>query len=663
MEFVGRVDHQIKVRGYRIEPAEVETALLEYPEVKQAVVVARKDAPGHKRLAAYCVPRRSCAPSPNELSSFLKDRLPAYMVPSVFVLLEVLPRTPAGKLDRSALPPPPSSLAPPHPLVPPRTGIEQRLQQLWQQVLHASRVGIRQNFFDLGGDSLLAIQLLSRVREQFSADLPLSTLFEGQTIENMATALASKAALPDPPDRLRPDAPEGDRPVSFIQEQLWFLHELDPQSDAYHIPLAFNLKGRLDIRALENALDQVVARHEVLRTAFRYSEGKLVQAVAPRLHLPLSLFKAGRSALQPLLQAEIRRPFDLSQGPLFRATLVRLHERDHVLLLVMHHSISDGWSLSILLDELQQYYNALASGSPAPALPQLSWQYADYARWQRRVMQGPQLEEQLTYWRQKLAAAPEQIQLPADRAEAAASEARADRCFLELPARTVKAAKAFAQRHRATPFMLLLGALGMALRKWTGQTDLVIGTVVAGRNRREFENLIGCFMNFLPLRLRLPETQSPGEILRDVKSVVLDAQMHQDCPFERIVAATNPKRTGTRNPLYNVGLLWHNYPERMDFSRTALRATRIPVWGQRALLDLRFEAEPAGKAWMLACEYDTRLFTRQTVAGLLSSFSRCFKLVIQTPLTHSPDGNCSGPHRPRWLNRLWRPGRAVRLPK
>lgn len=692
LEFAGRVDDQVKIRGFRIEPGEVEAALRACPAIKDAVVVAREDKPGHKRLVAYVVPRQGQSPSVTELRRFGRGRLPVYMVPAVFVSIGALPITAAGKVDRRALPRPDEArpqLGQPWQAA--RTRAEAELSAIWQEVLRVRKVGVRDNFFELGGDSLLALQVLTRIRERLGVELSLSTFFAAPTVSGVAEAVdgAGAEARMEPGSAPSAARREGKPPASLVQEQLFFLHELDPQSDAYHMAWAGRIRGKLELEALCSALNQVVARHEALRTCFGYEAGRLCQHIALSLRVPLEVVSLAHlprrdhaAEFQRRLGLEIRRPFNLTKAPLLRVVVFRFNAREHALALVMHHSIADGWSLGILFREWQQVYAARASGSPVPALPELTLQYADFAHWQRGLVQGGLLTHHLNFWEQTLDGAPRAVRWPireVEKEESKGAGSMAERSAIAIPTRTVSRAGKVLRRRRVTPFMALLGALALSLHKWAGQTDLVIGTVVAGRNRREFENLIGCFMNFLPLRLRLRTHGSAEELLNQVRQTVFDAQSHQDCPFEQIAglarvargAACGPGETAaptrgdsTRNPLFNVALLWHNYPAG-TFAPPGLRVEPVAIPARSPLLDMRFEAEPVGAEWRVSCEYDSALFDRSAIARLMKIFEGAFTVLVHEPQTTLKDFTATElgfEQRPRrvWLPWLGRDNRSAR---
>lgn len=625
LDFVGRADEQVKIRGFRIEPGEVERALLDCPEVMDVAVLAREDGAGRKRLVAYYAPRPERKVSSDQIRRFLESKLPAYMIPSAFVALKALPLSPTGKIDRCALPlqvdvGEVSSYA----ML--RTSIEEQLASIWRDVLSVKQVGVEDDFFALGGDSLLVMQIFSRVRELLHTELSWTKFFEEPTIAAVARTVEADAqeSQARATDSLIPVPRERRLTVSFVQERLWFLQQLQPETDAYNMAFALKLLGHLDTVALETALNLIVRRHEVMRTRLPCDAGELRQEIAPELQVQLEITdfshmpqRLRKFELYRKLKCAIRKPFDLGRLPLLRANLFRVQGKEHILLMVIHHAISDGWSLRILSEELAEVYRAIAAGQPSPHLPALPLAYADYAAWQRAAFREHGFERDLEYWKQKLSGAPDRIVFPTSQFRIPQPQDAAARACTKVPKRLIHAIERFAQELRATPFIVLVTALALALRDITGQKDLVIGTVVAGRTRQEFEQVLGCFMNFLPLRIQLGQDTPNADVLREVRLTVIESQAHQECPFEKIVTALNPKREQNRNPLYNVALLWHNYPSRHN-DWGDLKAESIPLFQQTALLDLRFEAEPSGSEWSIACEYKTALFKEEDIDDLLA---------------------------------------------
>jgi amino acid adenylation domain-containing protein len=552
LDLLGRVDQQVKLRGFRIEPGEIESVLASHPEVASAVVVAREDVPGDKRLVAYVVPVSTDAPEIPGLTAFLERRLPAYMVPAAFVFLPELPLNANGKVDRRALPAPGLTAAGAD-FVPPETLLEREVAAVWQRVLGVERVGLRDNFWELGGHSLLATRVLARIEAAFGVEMPLQLLFTAPTLGGFAALLAERT-----PSALSPilrRAPSGPAPLSFAQERLWLLDRLEPGGTAYNIPSWHRLRGRLDAAALELAAAGIVRRHEALRTTFTERDGEPVQVIAPTagFRLPvvdLSALPEGARRHEARLAAAAR-PFDLERGPLFRAALVRLAAEEHVLVLDMHHIVADGWSFGVLFRELAELYGALCAGGE-PSLPELPIQYADFAVWQRERLRGGVLEEQLSYWRGRLDGAAPVLDLPLDRVRPAVQGHRGRGAGRDLPPALVARLRELSRSEGVTPFMTLLAVFQLLLSRLAGQDDVVVGSPSAGRGRHEVEGLIGLFLNTLVLRTDLGGDPALRELLGRVRETVLGAYRHQETPFERLLEELQPERQLSRTPLFQV---------------------------------------------------------------------------------------------------------------
>ena len=648
LEFLGRIDHQVKLRGFRIELGEIESVLRKHTGLQDSVVIVREDRPGDKRLAAYVVRKPDADVDADDLRGFTRESLPEYMVPPAFVFLDSLPLTPNGKVDRKALPAPElDRVASGAEFAEPASGTSLQLAAIWREVLGIQRIGSGDNFFELGGHSLLAIQVISRVRDTFNVEPPLNALFDAPTIQDFAQRLdrgewtQDKAAIP----AIKP-VPRNQRlPLSSVQERLWFLDQVSPGGHAYNVPLALRLKGMLDTVALQRALDAVLHRHEALRTSFVNENGELSQVIAPPGGLELRADNLEiipaverEEKLQARLNAAAQLPFDMARGPLIRVKLGRLSATDHVLSVVMHHAVSDGWSQAIFFRDLESFYHAFTANQSAPQMPHLPVQYADFAHWQREWLQKATLEKGLAYWKGKLEGAPGAVDLPADGAAVSvdSSSGKAKRLMETFPPATAEALATFSHRENVTPFMVLMTALALTFEKWAAQQDLVIGTVVAGRTRRELEHVIGCFMNFLPIRTQLNSNETAQALLAKVKSTILEAQAHQDCPFEKIVEAVNPERRQNQNPLYNVALLLQNFPEQF-FTHKDLEVTLMHPDVEAAQLDLRFEAEFKGQQLLIVCEYRTALFTATTIERLLASYRVVLEKLLNYPMAKISD--------------------------
>ncbi|MEV6869097.1 condensation domain-containing protein, partial [Streptosporangium subroseum] len=522
LEFLGRVDEQVKVRGHRVEPGEIEAALLTHPEIAAAVVTAHDDDNGDRRLVAYLVAAdvTEGIPPAGELRTFLRASLPDYLVPAVFLELAALPLSPSGKIDRTALPAPDSTrpdLA--ADFLAPRTATEEVLAGIWADVLGLDRVGVGDGFFELGGHSLLATQVVSRVRAAFDVEVPLGALFDHPSVAELAPLIDGSAW-----DTLAPPiVPVGrDRPLplSFAQQRLWFLDQLEPGSLEYNVPLALRLTGPLDAAALSAALDAIVERHEVLRTRLVPVEGVAYQVIDPPAGLGLGVVDLtgepdGMVRAQEMVAADAVAPFDLAVGPLFRGRLIRLGSDDHVLSLCLHHVVSDEWSANVLRRELSALYGAFSRGEASPLSP-LAVQYGDFAVWQRDWLQGEVLEGQLGYWRERLGGA-SVLELPTDRPRPAVRSSTGASVPLEVPEATVAGLRAVTRETGATMFMTLLSAFTVLLGKYSGQDDVVVGTPIANRNRGEVEDLIGYFVNTLVLRTDLSGDPTFAEVVGRVR--------------------------------------------------------------------------------------------------------------------------------------------------
>ncbi|MBA3947501.1 MAG: amino acid adenylation domain-containing protein, partial [Herpetosiphonaceae bacterium] len=635
VEYLGRLDHQVKLRGFRIELGEIETLLLAHPNVQACVVVAREDRPGDQRLVAYVVtqPGQSLIDE-QALREWLQTTLPEYMLPSAFVVLDQLPLTPNGKLDRRALPAP-AETAPAASFVAPRTPLEQQLANMWGEVLDRSPIGVTDNFFALGGHSLLATQLVQRLRTALKVEVPLRALFEHPTIAALAAHLALLHTLTLEPS-LQPVPRDGVLPLSFAQQRLWFLDQLEPGTATYTIPAALRLHGQLDDAALEHSFTTLVARHEVLRTTFPLVDGQPVQYIAPPAPCPISRVdlqavpaEQREAEAHRLAQVEIQRPFDLAQGPLIRIALLRLSSDDHVLVLALHHSISDGWSTSVLVRELAIAYLAFHQGQ-VPELPPLPIQYADYAVWQRGWLTGAVRDQQLAYWQQQLRGPLPVLDLPTDHPRPPIQTFHGATVTLMLPPALATALSQFSQEAEATLFMTLLAAFQTLLYRYTGQTDLLIGSPIAGRTRAETEGLIGFFVNTLVLRTDLGGNPPFRELLARTRDTALQAYDHQDLPFEMVVEAVQPARDLSRSPLFQVMLVLQNLPP-ATLELPQLQLTSLQLETGVAKFDLTLGMVDSLTGLEATLEYNTELFEAATMERLLTHFHTLLDGIVADP--------------------------------
>ncbi len=641
MEFLGRLDHQVKIRGYRIELGEISSVLGRHPGVLQNVVLAREDVPGDKRLVAYVVPERDRVLDAEELRATLRERLPEYMVPVAFVFLDGLPVTANGKLDRRALPVPESlQRAEEGSYAAPRTPIEELLAGVWAEVLSVPRVGAQDDFFQLGGHSILATQLVARVRQILGVDLPLRELFEEPTLAGLArrleTMLQAGQGMAVPPIERLPR--EGELPLSFAQQRLWLIDQLQPGSPAYNISAALRLAGDLDVRALALSLTEMVRRHETLRTTFAAVDGRPFQVIAPPAPVQPPLIDltgldsrvAGVEASR-LVAFEARLPFDLARGPMLRVALVRTGAAEHIAVFNLHHIVSDGWSMGVLVREVVALYSAFTSGRDH-SLPELPVQYVDFARWQRGWLAGEVLETQLSYWRRQLADTPPVVDLPTDRPRPAVQSMRGATCAHLLPAELMPALRALGHEVGATLFMTLLAAFDTLVHRSTGQRDLSVGSPIAGRTHPELEGLIGMFVNTLVLRTDLSGDPSFTELVRRVREVSLQAHAHQHLPFERLVEELEVERDLGRAPLFQLMFVLQNAPS-TELQLPGLRLSGLPMENETAKFDLWFSAEELGGTLRILLEYSTDLFDAPTIDRFLNRFERLVRSAVAAPET------------------------------
>ncbi|MCA1566176.1 MAG: amino acid adenylation domain-containing protein [Acidobacteria bacterium] len=638
VEPLGRADHQVKIRGFRIELGEVEAVLGLHEGVREAVVIAREDTAGERRLVAYIVGEGVAAPASNELREFLKERLPDYMVPTAFVSIDALPLTPNKKVDRSALPAPAQAQgAKEASHVAARTPNEERLAGIWSQVLKQARVGIHDNFFELGGHSLLAIRLIARIRDEFNVELPLRDVFQSPTVAELVTRIEEMrktkplARVTSP----QPVARDGALSLSFAQQRLWFVDQLDPGSPAYNIFAAVRLEGHFDAPALERSLNEIFRRHETLRTSFKVLDEEPLQAITPNLKISLQLIdlnempEAGRDAeVARQAEEESRQPFELTSAPLMRVKLLRLGEGEHVLLLTMHHIISDGWSVGVLLREMATLYEAFSNGRPSP-LAELPMQYADFAHWQRERLRGEVLEAQLSYWRQQLEGAPSLMPLPTDMPRPPVQSFRGARRFRQFDSEIYEALKSLSLSEGVTIFTTLLAAFKTLLHRYVGQDDLVVGSPIAGRHLVETEGLIGFFANTLVLRSDLSGNPTFLELLGRVRETTLSAYAHQDMPFDKLVEVLQPKRHASYTPLFQVSFSLQTATEVLEVPGLSMR--RLTVDNSTSVFDLGLNMKETDQGLSGTMEYSTDLFNPDTINRMLDAFETLLGNIVANP--------------------------------
>ncbi len=635
--FLGRVDFQVKIRGFRIELGEIERALLAHPQVDEAVVRALDDPVGGKRLAAYYRPTDSTLDTA-ALRSFLAEQAPDYMIPAAFTPLAAFPRTASGKLDLRALPAPTFSE---QAYEPPTTATEGALAEIWREAFDQERIGAADHFFRLGGHSLMATRVVSRVRAAFHVDLPLKTVFEHPVLRDLARAIETlkPAATAESSIVRLPRRADGSlqAPLSFAQERLWFLDRLEPEAANYNIPFAARVRGALDIAALQRSLDGLVHRHEALRTRFAESGGEPVQIVDPVRPAPAALVDLsglpearGEATLAALASADADRPFSLTADALFRATLYRRASDDHVLLINMHHIVSDGWSTDLMLRELAADYRAALAHEPSrldgPAL-----QYADFTQWQRTRLQDEALERQLDFWAERLAGAPPLLELPWDRPRPATQTQRGGLYECALPAEAAGALKTLAHDQRATPFMAGAALFAALLSRYARQADLCLGTPVANRDRAELEPMFGFFVNTLTLRFDLSGEPSLRELLRRTKAMAEDAFAHQDTPFERVVDRVQPERRLDRTPLFQAAFAFDAADADTTPELPGLAFEPFALGSTTAKFDVMLELTAGADGFRGAWEYNADLFDRTSIARMAAGFQCLLQAALAEP--------------------------------
>ena len=625
LEFLGRIDHQVKIRGFRIELGEIELALARHAAVREAVVLAREDVPGDKRLVAYVVPQGELP----DLKDFLRQTLPDYMIPAAFVELEALPVTPNGKLDRRALPAPSWNQGEAGEEAAPRTPTEITLAALWREILGVERVGVHDSFFDLGGHSLLATRLVARLRETFHVEMPLRVIFQASALDEMAAALdaallagGAQGTLRE--SSIRPVPRGGLLPLSFPQQRLWLVERLTSGGSAYHIPYALRLRGPLDVAVLESGLGALIERHEVLRTRFVERDGQPWQEILPPAPVSLRIEDASEADLERLAKEEAARPFDLAAAPPIRARLLRLGTEEHVLLLTLHHIASDGWSEAILFDEL----SALC-GDGSARLPELPVQYADYAAWQR-AWPEELLAGRLSYWTSQLAGVAA-LELPTDRPRPPVQTFRGASVPVSVPPAVAAPLRALAREHGATLFMLLLAAWQTLLHRITGQDDVVVGSPVANREQPELRGLVGFFVNLLPLRADFSTSPTFAELLSQVRNMAVGAYDHADVPFERLVDELHAERDLSRHPVFQTLFVLEDGQPR-SLRLPGVETTRLAVEGEVAKFDLGLGlADREDEGFAGEIEYNADLFDRGTVERFAGHLGKLLSEVAVRP--------------------------------
>jgi amino acid adenylation domain-containing protein len=637
LEHLGRCDFQVKIRGLLVDTAEVEAVLQSHEAVSAALAHAWDDGAAGKRLVAYVVPSAGCAVDPAALRGFLQGRLASHLIPSAFVALDTLPMLSSGKVDRRALPAPPRTragfLGAP---APPVTSTETRLAELWSRVLRLEQVGVEDDFLELGGDSLLASQVISRVGQWFGVDLPVRTLLEVPTVRRLAARIDAEALhggeAGSVNGRISRAADTGRYTPSYGQQRLWFLQSLEPLGTAYNAPKTYRLRGQLDLGALRDSFSYLSARHLALRTTYRLDGEALVAVVEPPqpVELPvvdLQEVPEPEVRLAALLAEEARRPFDLARGPVLRAAVYRLSPTEHVLTYVTHHIATDAWSTAVLSREIGTAYAALASGAP-PGLPELPIQYADFAAWQQESARSG--ASQIAYWKSRLAGPPPPLELQVDRPRSLGPDEEGDECTVALDGAAARGLRTLAASTQTTPFMVLLAAFALVLGRWAGTEDLVIGAPIADRRQPETQSLIGFFLNNLALRVDLAGDPTFAELLARVRTGALEAYEHQDVPFERLVEELQPPRHPDRHPLFDVMLNFYNAAS-SELQLGGLEVEQLRDEALRVKLDLLLYARYRGEELRLRLVFRKALFAAERMELLLQQLRGVLEQAVRDP--------------------------------
>ncbi|WP_392534069.1 amino acid adenylation domain-containing protein [Nostoc sp. C117] len=644
IEFLGRVDNQVKIRGFRIELDEIEKLLIQQPNVNQVAVIAREDIPGDKRLVAYIVPNQKLDAIATTLKRFLQEKLPNYMVPAVFVILDSLPLTPNGKVDRQNLPA--GDRTRPdleETFIAPRNSTEATLFSIWAELLGLEQIGIDDNFFNLGGHSLIAAQMLSRIREGFQVELFFHHIFANPTIAGLAGVIEQQSHLKQELQRpaMQPISRSGYLPASFAQERVYFIQEVAPESTAYQAQVTLRFTGKLDVAALEQCLNEIVRRHEIFRTTFPAIDGRLFQVIHPAETIRLTVVdlqtfpeSEQEAEIQRLFNAEVQKPFYLDQLPLVRWLLLKLSDQDHLLIHIEHHMVHDGWSFNnVFLNEFVELYQAFCLGNLSP-LSELTFQFADYAHWQREWVKSQEAEAQLAYWQQKLSGSPPLLELPSDRPRPAEQTYNGAQVRVELPISLCESLRVLSRQEGITLFMTTLATFLVILHRYTGQDDLCVGTAVANRRMRETEKLIGMIVNNLVLRTDLSGNPTFRELLDRVRQVSLEAFANEDLPFDKVVEVLKPIRNLSYNPLFQVMFSFHDSP-RPDLTLPELNiTTNVALSNQSTKFDLDVVLIPhhdGEKGISVIWEYNTDLFDAPTIQQMAEQYQTLLEGIVVNP--------------------------------
>ena len=636
VEHLGRLDNQVKVRGFRIELGEIENNLMEHPAIQTGAVIVREDSPGDVRLVGYVVTHAEQEVTEGELRTHLRDSLPEYMIPQHVLELDSLPMTANGKIDRNALPAPfEVSGQSTEDYTVPSNETEQILAKIWQDVLHVNQISVHDNFFDLGGHSLLGTWVMAKVKKELDRDVSLSFLFEAPTIAQLALLLDSENQVAENLLQIKPRLTDEKAVISLTQQRLWYLDQLDLDSLVYNLPAAFRIKGDLDLPALQRSFVALVKRHESLKTIFEWQGDTPIPVINSSFELDIPMVDvqglANENEFQKLLQQEANKSFSLNEGPLWNIKLYQLGEQEHVLFFMPHHIIFDGWSFDVFIDELSQLYSAYSSGEESPLLD-LPFQYADYASWHRQWMQGDELKRQLQYWKNQLAGQLPVLDMPTDFPRPAVQTYHGTGEVIALSSKEVAILSNLARENGVTLYMLILTVYTVLLNKYTGQEDIIIGSPISGRDRPGVDKLIGYFVNTLVLRIKLDETQNFETLLKKVREICLGAFSHQDTPFEQLVEELDIDRDLSRNPVYQTLFMFQDVRNR-SMKLGELDLEQVNVNRPGVATDLDMWVKQTQDELLLGMEYNTDLFSAESIQALLKHLQKLLKNISENPKT------------------------------
>nr|WP_234410603.1 non-ribosomal peptide synthetase [Caldalkalibacillus mannanilyticus] len=619
LEYIGRIDHQVKIRGFRIELGEVEAQLLKLESIREAIVLAREDQAGQKDLCAYFTAEREWSVS--DLRASLSQELPTYMIPSYFVQLEQMPLTSNGKVDRKALPAPTANLATRTEYVEPRSEMEQNLVQIWEEVLGVESIGIKDHFFELGGHSLRATTLVAKIHKELNIELPLRAVFQLQTVEEMAKKLVEMEQIQHVSI---PQAEEREiYPVSSAQKRLYILHQIEGAELSYNIPNVILLEGVLERDRLEKAFHQLIDRHETLRTGFEMVKGEPVQRIYPEVAFDIEYVQSTEQDADKIIHGFIRK-FDLEKAPLLRVGLVKIEEKRHLLLLDLHHIISDGVSMEILIEEFVSFYQG---EEKAP----LNIQYKDYAVWQQSEAHNEQKKQQEKYWLEALGGTLPVLEMPTDYTRPSVRSFEGATVDFVISSQESKAIKELAKETGSTLYMVLLAAYTSLLHKYSGQEDIIVGTPIAGRKHTDLEPLIGMFVNTLSIRNYPSGEKSFLEFLNEVKEASLKAYEHQEYPFEELVEILNIPRDVSRNPLFDTMFVLQN----MDEMKHGIEGLSLKDYSYEytiAKFDLTLNVFEADDQLLCSFEYASALYKQETIERMAKHFVRFIQAILHHPV-------------------------------